>query len=65
MGVSQGTVIEYVTEHLLQAWSFADHEIKTFVVPKIRNRVSLLSSPAGTPTLPLVAVTPHGQPPEG
>lgn len=44
IGVSQGTVIEYVTERLLQAEGFTADEIKTVAVPKIPDRMSLLAS---------------------
>src|SRR5919109_2751709 len=44
IGVSQGTVIEYVTERLLQADGFSSDEIKTVAVPKIPDRMALLAS---------------------
>ena len=44
IGVSQGTVIEYVTERLLQAEGFSADEIKTIAVPKIPDRMALLAS---------------------
>ena len=44
IGVSQGTVIEYVTERLLQAEGFSPDEIKTIAVPKIPDRMALLAS---------------------
>lgn len=44
IGVSQGTVIEYVTERILQAEGFAPDEIKTIAVPKIPDRMALLAS---------------------
>ncbi len=44
IGVSQGTVIEYVTERLLQAEGLAKDEIKTIAVPKIPDRMALLAS---------------------
>jgi NitT/TauT family transport system substrate-binding protein len=44
IGVSQGTVIEYVTERLLQAQGFRADEIKTVAVPKIPDRMALLAS---------------------
>lgn len=44
IGVSQGTVIEYVTERLLQADGFTSDEIKTVAVPKIPERMALLAS---------------------
>ena len=44
IGVSQGTVIEYVTERLLQADGFTSDVIKTIAVPKIPDRMALLAS---------------------
>lgn len=44
IGVSQGTVIEYVTERLLQAEGLAPADIKTIAVPKIPDRMALLAS---------------------
>lgn len=44
IGVSQGTVIEYVTERLLQAEGFRRGEIQTVAVPKIPDRMALLAS---------------------
>lgn len=44
IGVSQGTVIEYVTERLLQAEGLSADEIKTIAVPKIPDRMALLDS---------------------
>jgi NitT/TauT family transport system substrate-binding protein len=44
IGVSQGTVIEYVTERLLQSEGLNPDEIKTLPVPKIPDRMSLLAS---------------------
>ncbi|MBK8821492.1 MAG: ABC transporter substrate-binding protein [Anaerolineales bacterium] len=44
IGVSQGTVIEYVTERLLQAEGFSTDDIKTIAVPKIPDRMALLAS---------------------
>lgn len=44
IGVSQGTVIEYVTERILQAEGFSSDEIKTIAVPKIPDRMALLAS---------------------
>ena len=44
IGVSQGTVIEYVTDRLLQADGFTKDEIKTIAVPKIPDRMALLAS---------------------
>jgi NitT/TauT family transport system substrate-binding protein len=44
IGVSQGTVIEYVTERILQTNGFTADEIKTIAVPKIPDRMALLAS---------------------
>jgi NitT/TauT family transport system substrate-binding protein len=44
IGVSQGTVIEYVTDRLLEAQGLSADEIKTVAVPKIQDRMALLAS---------------------
>ena len=44
IGVSQGTVIEYVTERLLTAEGLSADDIKTIPVPKIPDRMALLAS---------------------
>ena len=44
IGVSQGTVIEYLTERLLEQENFSADEIRTVAVPKIDIRLSLLAS---------------------
>ena len=59
IGVSQGTVIEYVTDRLLQAAGFTKDEIKTIAVPKIPDRMALLASgelQAGVMPDPLAAL---------
>jgi NitT/TauT family transport system substrate-binding protein len=59
IGVSQGTVIEYVTERLLQADGFTPNEIKTVAVPRMPDRMALLASgelPAGVMPDPLAAL---------
>jgi NitT/TauT family transport system substrate-binding protein len=59
IGVSQGTVIEYVTERLLQNEGLSVAEIKTIPVPKIPDRMALLASgelKAGTLPDPLGAL---------
>jgi NitT/TauT family transport system substrate-binding protein len=59
IGVSQGTVIEYVTDRLLQADGFTKDEIKTIAVPKISDRMALLASgelQAGVMPDPLAAL---------
>ncbi len=44
IGVSQGTVIEYLVDRLLQAEGFRAGEIQTVAVPGIAERMSLLGS---------------------
>jgi len=44
IGVSEGTIIEYVTDRMLQAEGFNPEEIKVVAVPKISDRMALLSS---------------------
>jgi NitT/TauT family transport system substrate-binding protein len=44
IGVSQGTIIEYVTERILQAEGFSSDQIKTVAVPRIPDRMALLAS---------------------
>jgi len=44
IGISEGTIIEYVTDRLLQAQGFSSDEIKTLAVPKMPDRMALLSS---------------------
>ena len=44
IGISQGTIIEYLTDRLLQAQGFTDEEINTVAVPKIPDRMALLES---------------------
>ena len=44
IGVSQGTIIEYVTERLLTAEGLSPDEILTIPVPKIPDRMALLAS---------------------
>jgi len=59
IGVSQGTVIEYVTERLLQSAGLSADEILTIPVPKIPDRMALLASgelAAGTLPDPLGAL---------
>lgn len=62
IGVAQGTVIEYVTERLLQAEGFTSEEIRTVAVPKIPDRLALLASgelQAGVMPDPLAALAVH------
>ncbi|HKJ40266.1 MAG TPA: ABC transporter substrate-binding protein [Anaerolineales bacterium] len=44
IGVSQGTIIEYVTDRILQSEGFAADEITTVAVPRIPDRMALLTS---------------------
>jgi NitT/TauT family transport system substrate-binding protein len=44
IGVSQGTIIEYVTDRILEAEGLKSEEIKTVAVPKISDRMALLTS---------------------
>ncbi len=44
IGISQGTIIDYVTTRLLESKGFTADEIKTIAVPKIPDRMSLLAS---------------------
>ena len=44
IGVSQGTIIEYLTDRLLQAEGLSPGEIKTVAVPGISDRLALLES---------------------
>jgi len=44
IGVSEGTIIQYITHRLLQAEGLTLDEIKTIAVPKIADRMALLGS---------------------
>jgi NitT/TauT family transport system substrate-binding protein len=44
IGISEGSVIAYTTDRLLQAEGFAPDEIKTIAVPKIPDRMALLGT---------------------
>ncbi|HLA97714.1 MAG TPA: ABC transporter substrate-binding protein [Anaerolineales bacterium] len=44
IGISQGTVIEYITDRLLQAEGLSSSDIKTVAVPSIADRMALLSA---------------------
>jgi NitT/TauT family transport system substrate-binding protein len=59
IGISQGTIIEYLTDRLLEAQGFNADEIKTIAVPKIPDRMALLGSgelKAGVMPDPLAAL---------
>jgi NitT/TauT family transport system substrate-binding protein len=44
IGISEGTVIEYLTDRLLQAEGLTSEDIKTIAVPDISTRMSLLGT---------------------
>jgi NitT/TauT family transport system substrate-binding protein len=44
IGVSKGTIIEYLTDRILQAEGFSNDEISTIAVPDIGQRMALLGS---------------------
>lgn len=44
IGISEGTVIEYLTDRLLQSQGFSEVEINKVAVPKIPDRLALLES---------------------
>ncbi len=44
IGISQGTVIEYLTDRLLQMEGFSKDDIRTIAVPKISDRMNLLQN---------------------
>jgi NitT/TauT family transport system substrate-binding protein len=44
IGISQGTVIDYLTDRLLQAEGFAPGDIRTIAVPRIPDRLNLLGT---------------------
>jgi NitT/TauT family transport system substrate-binding protein len=44
IGISQGTVIDYLTDRLLQAEGFSRRDIRTVAVPRIADRLSLLGT---------------------
>lgn len=44
IGISEGTVIDYLTDRLLQAEGFSPEDIKTIAVPKIPDRLALLGT---------------------
>ena len=44
IGVSKGTIIEYLTDRILQAEGFSQNEINTIAVPDIGQRMALLGS---------------------
>lgn len=59
IGVSQGTIIEYVTDRLLEAQGLSAEEINTIAVPSIADRMALLAAgdlPAGVLPDPLASL---------
>lgn len=44
IGISQGTVIDYLTDRLLQAEGLSQRDIRTVAVPRIADRLSLLGT---------------------
>ncbi len=44
IGISEGTIIEYVTDRLLEKEGFSSADINTIAVPKIPERMALLGS---------------------
>ena len=44
IGISEGTVIQYMTERLLEAQGFTPQDIKTIAVPKMSDRMALLGT---------------------
>ena len=44
IGISEGTIIEYITDRLLEKEGFSAAEIETIAVPKIPDRMALLGS---------------------
>lgn len=44
IGISEGTIIDYLTDRLLQAEGLSDDSIQTIAVPKISDRMSLLGT---------------------
>lgn len=44
IGISEGTIIEYITNRLLKAEGLSSEDIKTIAVPKIADRMSLLGT---------------------
>lgn len=44
IGISEGTIIDYLTDRLLKSEGFSNETIKTVAVPKISDRMSLLGT---------------------
>lgn len=63
IGISQGTVIEYLTDRLLEAEGLTDEEIQGIAVPKISDRMALLGTgelKAGMLPEPLTSLAKEG-----
>ncbi len=63
IGISEGTIIEYTTERMLQAEGFSPGEIRTVAVPRIPDRLALLQSgelPAANLPDPLASLAIQG-----
>jgi NitT/TauT family transport system substrate-binding protein len=59
IGISEGTVIAYLTDRMLQKEGFTPEEIVTVAVPKIPDRVTLINNgelPAGTMPEPVASL---------
>lgn len=59
IGISEGTVIAYLTDRMLQKEGFAQDDIVTVAVPKIQDRVTLISNgelDAGTMPEPVASL---------
>lgn len=59
IGISEGTVIAYLTDRMLQAEGFTQNDITTVAVPKIPDRVTLISNgelDAGTMPEPVASL---------
>jgi NitT/TauT family transport system substrate-binding protein len=63
IGISEGTIIEYSTDRLLQAEGLSEDEISTIAVPRIPDRMALLGSgelPAANLPDPLASLAVQG-----
>lgn len=63
IGISEGTIIEYSVDRLLQAEGFQPDDIKTVAVPRIPDRMALLNSgelPAANLPDPLASLAVQG-----
>ena len=63
IGISEGTIIEYSTDRLLEAEGLSQDEIRTIAVPRIPDRLALLNSgelPAANLPEPLASLAIQG-----